>query len=189
MRILTGRFKDRPIPFKPQAGLRPTPDRVRKAVMDALGPAWSGLRAMDLYAGTGAMGFEMLSAGAEHVVFVESDRKRAQQIELSLRSLTSLSNPGIRPSGAVVSDDVRRALPGLAGEGIGFDRVWADPPYEKGLAAATLAFFAEGRLLNPSGWVVLEAYKKEELPDRLGRLERRRKAAYGDTAVHYYILV
>lgn len=196
MKILTGRFKDAQIPFKPQPGLRPTPDRVRKAVIDSLSPGWEGARILDLYAGTGAMGLEALSAGAESVLFVEADRKRAAQIEQTIASLESAvrtrRNREDREeifSSQVIAEKVAEALPRIARSGERFDRVWSDPPYEKGLALQSLDFFKTGQSLNPGAWVIIETYKKEKMPAEAGRLQSRRVAFYGDTAIHYYILV
>ena len=181
MRILSGSLKDAEIPFKPQPGLRPTPDRVRKAMIDTLQP-WEGMRVLDLFSGTGALGLEAVSAGAASVVFVESDRRRADEIAQLVRGLNLTGQCRVKKQDAWV------ALADLAG-GDSFDRVLADPPYEKGLALKTLDFFKQGTCLNPGAWVVIETYKKEPLPDALGRLERRRSTPYGDTTLHYYSLV
>lgn len=183
MKILSGRFKDAPIPFKPQPGLRPTPDRVRKAIIDALSPGWSGTRVLDLFSGTGALGFEALSAGAAGAVFVESDRRRAVQIEQMIEEL------GLADACRVEREGIWTSLDRLVKKEERFDRVLADPPYEKGLAPRVLDFFKEGTALNPGAWLALETYKKELMPEKLGRLENRRSVFYGDTAVHYYVLV
>jgi 16S rRNA (guanine966-N2)-methyltransferase len=183
MKILTGRFKHTEIPFKPQPGLRPTSDRVRKAIMDSLMGGWEGASVLDLYSGTGALGLEAVSAGAAGAVFVESDRRRADAIEGVVEKL------GISDNCRVERSDVLSALESLKKRGAAFDRVFADPPYEKGLAIKTLEFFSDGSALKPGAWITIETYKKEPLPDVVGRLQRRRNTAYGDTAVHYYVLV
>lgn len=183
MKILTGRFKHTEIPFKPQPGLRPTSDRVRKAIMDSLMGGWDGASVLDLYSGTGALGLEALSAGAASAVFVESDRRRADAITRVLEKL------GLSARCRVEKLEVAAALESLKRRGAAFDRVFADPPYEKGLAVKTLEFFMDGSVLKPGAWIIIETYKKEPLPDALGRLQLRRSTAYGDTAVHYYVLV
>ncbi len=183
MKILTGRLKDTPIPFKEQPGLRPTPDRVRKAIMDSLAHGWDGAQVLDLYSGTGALGLEAISAGAASAVFVESDRRRAQDIERLIGSW------GLDQTCRVEAGDVLAVMDQLEDRGERFDRVFADPPYEKGHALKTLEFFKNGAALQPGAWLVIETYKKEAMPEALGRLECRRSAFYGDTAVHYYLLV
>lgn len=183
MKILSGRLKDTQIPFRPQPGLRPTPDRVRKAVMDAMRNGWEGAAVLDLFSGTGALGLEALSAGAKSVVFVEADRRRAESIRALIREW------GLENAARVERNDAAAALELLAKRGEVFDRVLADPPYEKGLALKVLTFFADGAALKPGAWIALETYKTEVLPDRQGRLERRRAAQYGDTTIHYYVLV
>lgn len=183
MKILTGRLKDTAIPFRPQPGLRPTPDRVRKAVMDSLAHGWEGARALDLFSGTGALGLEALSAGAAEAVFVESDRRRADAIARLARDL------GLGDVCRVLAEDVFTAIGRLRALGERFDRVLADPPYEQGYSVRLLEDLEDGALLRPGAWLMVEAYKKEKLPERAGRLERRRTAFYGDTGVHYYVLV
>ena len=79
MRILTGTLKGRSIPFKQQPGLRPTPDKVRKAIIDTLAD-FQDKRVLDLFSGTGALGMEMLSAGS-NVEFVEQSPTLCQSIE------------------------------------------------------------------------------------------------------------
>lgn len=183
MKVLSGRFKNTVIPFKPQPGLRPTPDRVRKAIIDSLRPAWDGVSVLDLFSGTGAMGLEALSAGAASAVFVEADRRRADGIRQVLRHLK------LEGECRVESADVFLTLSRLDDHEERFDRVLADPPYEKGLALKTLEFFSEGAALAPGAWIALEARYNEPLPDTCGRLTRRKTSEYGDTAVHYYVLV
>ena len=119
MRIVGGSRKGARI-FAPQGTeTRPTGDRVREAAFNLIG-AVDGASVLDLYAGSGAMGLEALSRGAERAVFVESDREACETID---RNLVKLSLTGAR----VIRGDVLRFL---ASEGSRYDLVLVDPPYE-----------------------------------------------------------
>lgn len=121
MRIIAGTAGGIPIKV-PQGDTRPTTDRVREALFSMLGDAVSGARVLDLFAGSGALGLEALSRGAESVVFVEQNRNAADIIRLNLQK-ARLTNATLRQS------DVFRTLADLAKTGHTFDLVFADPPY------------------------------------------------------------
>ena len=89
MKILTGALRGRKVLFKPNPNLRPTADKTRKAIFDMLQGGLEGAKVLDLFSGTGALGFEALSSGAEFVTFVESERAQALEIKKSLEKLTS----------------------------------------------------------------------------------------------------
>lgn len=127
LRIIGGRWRSRLIAFNPATGLRATPDRVRQTVFDWLAPTIAGARCLDLYAGSGAMGFEALSRGARSVTFVERD---AAEVECLRRSATSLA---AGESARILHADARAALEardgGIAPGDERFDVVFLDPPY------------------------------------------------------------
>jgi 16S rRNA (guanine966-N2)-methyltransferase len=118
MRVVAGRHKGRRLRAPAGAGTRPTADRVREALFSILGPV-DGLRVLDLYAGSGALGIEALSRGADSAVFVERDPRAVAAIERNLESL------GVEEE--VLRDDVVRFL--RRGSGT-FDLVFCDPPYD-----------------------------------------------------------
>src|SRR5581483_741787 len=119
MRIIAGSRKGARVVAARGAGTRPTGDRVREAAFNLIGPV-DGASVLDLYAGTGAMGLEALSRGADRAVFVESDRAACKAIE---RNLEKLRLTGAR----VVCDDVLRFLATERGT---YDLVLVDPPYD-----------------------------------------------------------
>ena len=129
VRIIAGKWRSRIVRFPAAAQLRPTPDRVRETLFNWLGQRLDGLACLDLFAGSGALGFEALSRGAGRVVMVESDRAIAQGLRESARELGA--------------GDVQvvhgEALAWLARPGERFDLAFVDPPYASELAAAALA--------------------------------------------------
>ncbi|HEU0129660.1 MAG TPA: 16S rRNA (guanine(966)-N(2))-methyltransferase RsmD [Mycobacteriales bacterium] len=141
MRVVAGAAKGRPLAAPPGRDTRPTSDRAREGLFSTLeslrGLSWTGARVLDLYAGSGAVGLEALSRGAEQVVLVESDVRAAATIR---RNAATVGLPGAR----VVVDRVERYLAGASG--LAFDVVFLDPPYAvsdeivaRVLAAAPLA--------------------------------------------------
>lgn len=144
VRIIAGKWRSRVVKFPAAAQLRPTPDRVRETLFNWLGQRLDGLACLDLFAGSGALGFEALSRGAVRVVMVERDRAVAAALRESARALAA-SNVDI------VEGD---ALAYLRGTGERFDIAFVDPPYASDLAARALELLP--RRLAPGARVYVE---------------------------------
>lgn len=179
-RIVAGRARGRRLTVPPEA-TRPTADRVREALFSSLESrfgALAGLRVLDLYAGSGALGLEALSRGAAHVLLVESDPKAVEAIKTNVAAV-GLEGAEIRAS---------RAAAVLAGRPSGpYDIVLADPPYETPGAAVTdlLARLVAGRWLAEDALVVVERARRAEplrWPEGLVAARERR---YGQTMLWY----
>lgn len=129
-RIIGGRWRGRRLDFPPLAAVRPSPDRVRETAFNWLAPFVEGAHCLDLFAGSGALGLEALSRGAERVVFVDRERTLVDSIQRHLAHLDGVS------AAQLVHADALAYL-GRAGER--FDIVFLDPPYGGGLLAPCLA--------------------------------------------------
>lgn len=129
MRIIGGVWRSRILGFPPLPGLRPTPDRVRETLFNWLGQRLDGLRCLDLFAGSGALGFEAASRGATEVVMVE---RNAQAIERLREHAARLGAAQVR----IVAADGLDYLEGECGR---FDLILLDPPFDSGLLAPALA--------------------------------------------------
>jgi 16S rRNA (guanine966-N2)-methyltransferase len=168
MRIIAGRWRGRRLGPLKGRGVRPTTDRVREAWMSALGGSMEGLRVLDLFSGSGALGLEALSRGADEVVFVENAPSSLKVLNENIRLL------GAEAQSRVVRADALKYARGL--QRLAFDVALADPPYGKGYAADLLALF-EDRPFAEELWV--EHRSGEEIPP-FGGLRQRR---YGDTTL------
>ena len=172
MRIVGGRFGGRRLAASPGVLTRPTADRVREVLFSILGPL-DGLRVLDLFAGTGALGLAALAAGADAVTFVERDHRAARGIEANLGALGA--------EGRVVRRD---ALAFLRSGGTGpFALVLCDPPYSLAPRLARPLSELLPPLLSSDARIVTESHKRSPLELALPlELER----SYGDTriAVH-----
>ncbi len=144
VRIIAGEWRSRILRFPETAQLRPTPDRVRETLFNWLGQRVDGLDCIDLFAGSGALGFEALSRGARRVVMLERDRSAAACLRDNARALAA--------AGAVVHE--ADALQWLRSCRERFDLAFIDPPYASGLAAPALALLAPH--MNPDSRVYVE---------------------------------
>lgn len=152
VRIIGGQWKRTPLAVLDQSGLRPTPDRVRETVFNWLGHLldgnWSSLRCLDLFAGTGALGFEAASRGAEHVVMVEAHPAAASQLD-AVRTRLKANQV------EVIRGDAMQAAHRLAGQERHFDLIFLDPPYHQEMLAQALPLCAA--LLAAGGVVYAES--------------------------------
>jgi 16S rRNA (guanine966-N2)-methyltransferase len=168
VRVVAGEFRGRRLAAPRGRGTRPTADRVREALFSMLGDV-SGARVLDLYAGSGALGIEALSRGAESAVFVERDPRAAAVIERNLASL------GLEER--IVTQDALRFLAVARGM---FDLVFCDPPYD---SASRLAGPLAERLpaiASEGARIVTESDKRTPLELPLPLVTER---VYGDTRI------
>ncbi len=180
MRIIAGDLKGRRL--APVRGrMRPTAAKVREAVFNILGPAVAGVKVLDLFAGTGALGIEALSRGAAAAVFVEG---HAQSLKVLRRNLEDL---GLLERAGVWALPVAAALKKLAGRGEHFGLAFLDPPYGGEVATAAVIALASLNLLAPGARVVVEHSRRETLPEVCGSLHRLEVRRYGDTQVAIYL--
>lgn len=159
VRIVGGQWRSRWIRFPDVEGLRPTPDRVRETVFNWLGQDLSGEACLDLFAGSGALGFEAASRGASLVVLVERNRRIAQALHDNVRALCGEAGPVV-----IMCAD---ALEFLDRDPRKYDVVFVDPPYTMWRETADAASALLGKLkpkLNPGARVYLEAGTRLQLP-------------------------
>jgi 16S rRNA (guanine966-N2)-methyltransferase len=162
----------------PRPGTRPTSDRVREALFEILAAQDVDLtNVLDLYSGTGALGIEALSRGAEHCDFVEADARACAVIKENL-ALT-----GLKTKARVFPLPVARAMSRLEGP---YGLVVADPPYEYDRAERELEALIEAGLLAADGTIVVEHSKRREWPDELAGRNKLLARRYGDTALTMY---
>ncbi len=180
VRIIGGDWKRTPLPVLTLEGLRPTPDRVRETLFNWLGQRLDGWRCLDLFAGTGALGFEAASRGAARVLMVERKAKAARQLH-EIRARLSAQAVEV-----VEADALRLAAALPPGS---FDLVFLDPPFDEALLPRALELAAP--LVTGHGYLYVESGEPLESLE-LARIEalsgwqvvRQGKAG----AVHYHLL-
>jgi 16S rRNA (guanine966-N2)-methyltransferase len=178
MRIVGGRFRGRALAGPNSDAIRPTSDRLRETIFNVLAHAYDdpveGARVLDLFAGTGAMGLEALSRGADFALFVDDSAAARGLIRANVEAL------GLGGRSRLFRRDATRM--GRAAPNPPFSLVFCDPPYGRGLAPKALAACAEGGWLAPGALAVVEDAQGVAvvLPEGFTELERR---DYGETEV------
>jgi len=164
-------------------GIRPTQGIAREAVFDIMGQDMGGMAVLDLFAGSGAVGMEAVSRGAEKVVLVEKDPKCAEVIADNFRLLPV--NPGIQGGlpYEIFQTDAFAAVKLLAQQGKKFDMIFIDPPYGRGLAKKALKTLGGYDILQPNCVVFIQHEKREILPEEQGRIILFRQKKYGSTVL------
>jgi len=177
VKIIAGEFRGRNIKCSEGSDVRPTSSMAREAIFNILQQSGNYRRVLDLYAGSGALGIEALSRGAETAVLVEKSAGPAAVIRDNLTMLK-------------ISDRARLhhgdALDFLKTCGQSFDLILADPPYPDLCLPNILAAVDEGRTLNEKGMLVIQHSLKEISAESSGRLKRWKNKRYGKTQVSFY---
>ena len=176
MRIIAGRLKGRRLDTPAWDGLRPTSDRLRETLFNILAGLVPGAYVLDGYAGTGAVGIEAMSRGADGVVFVERDARAAGLIR------ENLARCGVAEGYAIIRADITRmSHPGGARS---FDLILLDPPYADPDFSGCLGQAAAW--LSAGGMLVLEHARRRLSPPAAGGLVRTRVVQSGDSALSFY---
>ncbi|MFH1127874.1 MAG: 16S rRNA (guanine(966)-N(2))-methyltransferase RsmD [Candidatus Omnitrophota bacterium] len=176
MRIISGKYKGKAI-FMPK-GIRPTQNKVRKAVFDILGDI-EGISFLELFAGTGAVGFEAKSRGVKELVLVENNRECIQAIKKSLAALKLFDC-------SLLTLEAEKCLEILKKHQKSFDVIFLDPPYCKDMVKKILQTIGACDILANNGLLVVQHYKKDDLPDTQGGLILCKHSHYGDTELTFY---
>ena len=174
MRIVAGAHRGRSLVAPKGHSTRPTADRARQALFNILehapwSPGLAGLRVIDLFAGSGALGLEALSRGAEFCLFADTDPIAAAAIADNIAALRLEGRTALRRWDATrlpsrISSPVSPALPPQGGETREFDLAFLDPPYGKGLVEPALASLLAGGWLSPKALAVVERGAGEPAP-------------------------
>ncbi|NDL71932.1 16S rRNA (guanine(966)-N(2))-methyltransferase RsmD [Vreelandella alkaliphila] len=176
LRIIGGDFRRRQLPVLDHPGLRPTPDRVRETLFNWLGQHLFGKQVLDLFAGTGALGFESLSRGASSVTFVERDAQVAALISQNIITLGA-------SNGRVISAD---ALTFLGQSSHLADLVFLDPPFHQGLAAPCCSALEAGSWLADDAMIYVET-EKSLSPEVPANWQLYRETHAGESAARLYL--
>jgi 16S rRNA (guanine966-N2)-methyltransferase len=191
VRIIGGAWKRTPLPVLDALGLRPTPDRVRETVFNwinhQLGGDWDNIDCLDLFAGSGALGFEAASRGARSVTMIDSHTPAVRQLELVKAKLKADNVTALRADALAVARD-------MALRGQRFDVIFLDPPYQEELLMQALPLCAD--LLKEGGLVYAESgaplpfdgNEDEVQPDWLAPWEMLRADKAGMVCYHLLTL-
>lgn len=176
MRVIAGLAKGLQLKAPNTHKVRPAADKVKGAIFNILGDI-SGARVLDLFAGSGSVGIEALSRGAQNCTFVEADRNIAAYIQ------KNLDHCKLQKNAQVMIRKVDQALLWLDKKGQHFDLIFVDPPYDKNLVRPTLELLADFSLLTPHTLLVIEHSPRELPQQEILEISDQRK--YGQTLISF----
>ncbi len=154
VRIIAGRYRGRRLQFPAAPGLRPTGDRLRETLFSWLQTELPGARCLDLFAGSGALGFEAASRGASEVVMVEANAGVASALQANISKLAANEIRLVRGD----------ALAYLNQQSQPFDVIFLDPPFHGDWLDKVLALIASRQLVKPGGWIYIENEREAGAP-------------------------
>lgn len=179
MRIIGGTFKGRIIEMPKD--IRPTSDKVREALFEILKSAIEESIFMDLYCGSGAVGIEALSRGAKRVIFVDNNIRSILALKRNIK-IFNIAQYSID----IYTKEVIKFLKAFEKQALEPDIIFLDPPYYRDIAKNTLLELSKCDILTKHALVIVEAFKKDILSERIGNLEKFRSCKYGDTKLEFY---
>ena len=180
MRIIGGTYKRKNLSAVPGMSTRPTSDRLRESLFNIIGPRVDGWVVLDLFAGTGALGLEALSRGADFCVFVDHQKKALSVIRKNIASCT------LEAQCRVIGWDISRNLTCLRNHTPRFNLVFMDPPYNKDLVPQTLLHLIQTGCLAENAQIVCEHDMNDTLPASLKTLSLVDQRRYGRTCVSFF---
>jgi 16S rRNA (guanine966-N2)-methyltransferase len=160
--------------------LRPTSNRVREALFDIIRSSIKGAVFLDLYAGTGAVGFDAINEDASKVLFVEANKKNISDIN------RIIEKKGIEGKTRVLTRKATAFIEWAEEEGLKFDIIFLDPPYHTDEITKAMAAIGRSNIINENGIVAAEHFTKIELPETFDNLHRTKEYHYGDTMLSFY---
>jgi 16S rRNA (guanine966-N2)-methyltransferase len=182
MRITGGQKGGLPLISPNSNDVRPTQDRVRQALFSILGNKVLCANVLDMFAGTGSLGIEALSRGAESAIFVEKNQRVVRDVR------ENLTRTGFdQETWDVIAGDLFKRVKQLYPYAP-FDLIFIDPPYESRLYQPVLELIMEQGLLKKDGWVILEYSIRQPLPLPFGDWRCLKKRTYGETALDIWLL-
>ncbi len=179
MRIIAGTARGRRIEVPSGLNTRPTSDRIRESIFNILGQFFDGGAVLDLYAGSGALGLEAISRGANRAVLVERDREAARICSQNVEAL------GFGSRVEVIRGEAADTLRRLAATGASFDLLFVDPPYAEGPGPA-LDLLGSLGLVAAGGRVVAEHDRRHPPAGRFSSLESTDLRSFGATSVSFF---
>ncbi len=185
MRVIAGKYKGRKLNTPSNYDIRPTGDKVKEAMFSILSNHIYGSRVLDLFSGTGSLGIEALSRGADYCTFADSSGESISLIK------DNIAHCKIEEENRVLQGDYRRILGALTarvteGTEEPFDIIILDPPYNTEMLDEAFEMIGAGGLLAKDGVIVAEHRKEEKLPDELHGFTREKYRRYGVVILSVY---
>ena len=183
MRVISGTARGTRLASLGSTDIRPTLDRVKESFFNQVGPGLENLTFLDLFAGSGSMGIEALSRGAETVVFVEPNLE-AQRI--IMQNLEKCRMTGGSPRWVLLKSSALAGLKTLKERNLSFDLVYVDPPFADDLYEITLLGLSPSEILCQDATIVAEHFHKTVLKTNYDKLDFHKDRRLGDTCISFF---
>lgn len=181
LRVIAGKAKGRVLVAPKGYTTRPITAMIKEALFSIWQMQITGARFLDLFAGSGSMGIEALSRGAEKVVFVEQGRKAIDCIKKNLAICKFSSGYEI------YQDDVFKRIEWLNESGYQFDIIYLDPPFTVDeVFLPVMEALSNTEILSENGTIAIRTKKEKEMPDIIGKLKKFKVKTYGISGIHFY---
>jgi 16S rRNA (guanine966-N2)-methyltransferase len=180
LRIIAGEAKGRSIISPLSKGTRPTSDRVKESLFNILGSRIPDSKVLDLFAGTGNLGLESISRGAEHCIFIDNNKESIKTIYENIRLLK------YEGFCEVYLNDALSALSVLHRRGLVFDIIFVDPPYHMDMIPGIIECIMSTSILKEGGIIAAEHDTKDIVPDNILNAVKFKSSVYGDTILSFY---
>ena len=181
IRIIGGELKGRKLATVPGQHTRPTADRVRESIFNILGDRVLNALVLDLFAGTGAMGIEALSRGAESVLFADADKRALTALEKNVNACS------LQRRAKIVKWNILKNLKITTASRHTFNLVFIDPPYNKNLIQPTLSNLDQSQCMANGACVTIEHSTQEAIPENEKRFKISDQRRYGKTLVSFLL--
>jgi 16S rRNA (guanine(966)-N(2))-methyltransferase RsmD len=180
MRVVAGELRGRMLSAPKGNLLRPTADRVKEALFNILLESIQGTRFLDLFAGTGNVGIEAISRGAQHAVFVETNPFHLNVLRRNVERC------GIKEKTTIVMADATSFIKQAERRNDSFGIIFMDPPYFDRTLEEVLENPGLPRLLERGGWLIVEHFHKILLMDHYRLIKKEREYHYGDSILSFF---
>ena len=180
MRVISGKARGLKLNTPKNDDVRPTTDRVKESLFNMINSYIMDSDILDLFAGTGSLGIECLSRGANQCIFVDNSKESINIVKSNIKK-ARVENESI-----VLNLDFKSAINSLSSKNKQFDVIFMDPPYYKNMFSDALSAVDNNNLLKEDGIIVVEHDTVDKFPDNMGRLYKSREKKYGNTTLTFY---
>lgn len=180
MRVVSGERKGMPLKAVDGKTTRPTTDKVKEAIFNIIGPYFQGGIALDLFAGTGGLGIETLSRGADKAIFVEKDKRAFSVLKENIQKCR------YEDVAELYLTDAIRAVKAILKRDITIDYLFLDPPYHKEEYYALVQQLVDGNKLSEDAIILCEHAKEVQLPESFGPFQLTRQETYASSVISIY---
>ena len=180
MRVISGKVRGLKLNAPKNDDVRPTTDRVKESLFNMINSYMMDSDILDLFAGTGSLGIECLSRGANKCVFVDNSKESLNIVKSNIKK-ARLENES-----TILNLEFKSAINTLGLKKQQFDVIFMDPPYYKNMFSDALSAVDNNNLLKEDGIIVVEHDTVDKFPDNMGRLYKSREKKYGNTTITFY---